>query len=62
MKYETTISLTYSVPVYSNKKLTRDQVLAYIMENVVITDYDLIEVDYDGAVISYIDYDDVEAI
>jgi hypothetical protein len=49
MKYETTISLTYSVPVYTDKKLTRDQVLAYIMENVVITDCDLIEVDYDGA-------------
>jgi len=50
-RYETHITLTYRVAVYSDTPLTREQVLEHIAQNEVITEHKLIDVDYDGAVV-----------
>ena len=55
MKYEATISITYRVSVWSDLKMTNEQVIEHIMENEVITEHKLVEIDYDGAHIEEIE-------
>ena len=55
MKYETHISLTYRVPVYSPSAMTREQVLDYIAENINIVEHKLVDVDYSGATVESVE-------
>lgn len=49
MKYETFITITYCVPVYSDHAMTREEVLEHIAENEVITEHKIVDIDYDNA-------------